>query len=110
MIEIYLPHHGCVPRSLEFLDANDLGLLKDPPAGGLAADVLRKGKIAFADNCARCHSSKKPDNLPADAEAQKKAWREFVLRDDFLKDNFLSDDERYPCSELGTHIARAAGT
>jgi hypothetical protein len=71
------------------------------------AGVLRKGKIAFADHCARCHSSKKPDNLPEEAEAQKKAWREFVLRDDFLTDNFLSDDERYSCSELGTHIARS---
>jgi hypothetical protein len=71
------------------------------------AAVLRRGKIAFADHCARCHSSKKPDNLPEDAAAQKKAWRDFVLRDDFLKDNFLSDDERYPCSELGTNIGRA---
>ena len=70
------------------------------------SEVLRKGKIAFADSCVRCHSSKKPDNLPADAEGQKKAWRELVLRDDFLTDNYLSDDERYPCSELGTHIAR----
>jgi hypothetical protein len=71
------------------------------------ADVLRKGKIVFADHCARCHSSKKPDNLPEDAEARKKAWRDFVLRDDFLTDNFLSDDERYPCSELGTNIGRS---
>src|SRR5207244_325139 len=70
------------------------------------ADVLRKGKIAFADHCARCHSSKKPDNLPEDAESRKKAWRDFVLRDDFLTDNYLSDDERYPCSELATNIAR----
>ena len=30
------------------------------------SDVLRRGKIAFADSCARCHSSKKPDNLPKD--------------------------------------------
>jgi hypothetical protein len=74
----------------------------------LTADeaVLRKGKIVFADQCARCHSSKKPDYLPEDAEARKTAWRELVLRDDFLADNFLSDDERYPCSELGTHIGR----
>jgi len=71
------------------------------------ASVLRRGKIAFADQCARCHSSKKPENLPADPEAQKNAWREFVLRDDFLTDNYLSDDERYPCSELGTNIARS---
>jgi len=69
-------------------------------------NVLSKGKIAFADHCARCHSSKKPDNLPEDAEARKKAWRDLVLRDDFLTDNFLSDDERYPSSELGTNIAR----
>src|SRR5439155_4735104 len=62
-----------------------------------------------ADHCARCHSSKRPENLPKDAEGQKKAWREFVLQDDFLQDNFLSDDERYPCSELGTHIGRAIG-
>ena len=73
-------------------------------------DVLRKGRIAFADHCARCHSSKKPENLPKDpqdVEGRKKAWRDFVLRDDFLTNNFLSDDERYPCSELGTHIARS---
>src|SRR4029077_11293324 len=57
------------------------------------ADVLRKGKIAFADHCVRCHSSKKPDKLPEDAEAQKKAWRDLVLRDDFLTDNYLSDDQ-----------------
>jgi len=71
------------------------------------ADVLRRGKIAFADKCARCHSSKKPDNLPQDAESLKKLWRELVLRDDFLTENFLSDDERYPCSEVGTHVGRA---
>jgi hypothetical protein len=72
-------------------------------------DVLRKGKIAFADSCARCHSSKKPETLPKDpqdVEGQKQAWRDLVLRDDFLADNYLSDDERYPSSELGTHIAR----
>src|SRR5262245_27135721 len=67
------------------------------------AAVLNRGKIAFADHCASCHSSKRPDPMPADAEAQKKAWRELVLRDDFLKDNYLSDDERYPVSELGTN-------
>ena len=33
-------------RSSEFLDTNDLGLLKDPPAGGLSADALRKGQAA----------------------------------------------------------------
>ncbi|MDB5336871.1 MAG: hypothetical protein JWN70_2490, partial [Planctomycetaceae bacterium] len=54
--------------------------------------ALRKGKIAFADHCARCHSSKKPEDLPKDprdVEGRKKAWRDLVLRDDFLTNNFL---------------------
>jgi len=73
-------------------------------------ELLRRGKIAFADNCAQCHSSKQPADLPSDPELRKGAWRQLVLRDDFLVDNYLSDDERYPLSELGTNAARAAGT
>ena len=39
------------------------------------------------------------------------AWfRESVLSPDFLDKNFLSDDRRYPVYQLGTNIARAAGT
>ncbi len=39
------------------------------------------------------------------------AWfRESVLSPDFLDENFLSDDRRYPVYQLGTNIARAAGT
>jgi hypothetical protein len=73
-------------------------------------DVLRRGKIAFADNCAQCHSSKRPPNLSGSADQQKEAWRQLVLSDDFLAGNYLSDDERYPVSELGTNAARALGT
>jgi hypothetical protein len=72
--------------------------------------VLQRGKIAFADNCARCHSSKQPPNLPTAPEQQKEAWRQLVLSDDFLTDNYMSDDQRYPLSELGTNAARAMGT
>src|SRR5215831_13678455 len=72
--------------------------------------VLRRGKIAFADNCAQCHSSKQPTNLPSDPEMRKEAWRQLVLRDDFLTDNYMSDDQRYPVSELGTNAGRAMGT
>jgi hypothetical protein len=72
--------------------------------------VLRRGKIAFAENCAQCHSSKQPTNLPSDPEARKEAWRQLVLRDDFLTDNYMSDDQRYPVSDLGTNAARAMGT
>src|SRR6266550_480798 len=115
-------HDGCPPNRALYLRMPDGFPLEDAiEAEGRGskngkdylttdADVLRKGKIAFADNCARCHSSKKPENLPKDpqdVEGQKKAWRDLVLRDDFLTNNFLSDDERYPCSELGTHIARS---
>jgi len=74
------------------------------------AAVLKRGKIAFADNCASCHSSKRPDPTPGDPEAQKKAWRELVQRDDFVQDNYLSDDERHPLSDLGTNAQRAMGT
>jgi hypothetical protein len=73
-------------------------------------DVLRRGKIAFADNCAQCHSSKQPAGLSDDPARRKEAWRQLVLRDDFLTDNYLSDDQRYPVSELGTNAGRATGT
>src|SRR5262249_34266632 len=33
-----------------------------------------------------------------------------VQRDDFLANNYLSDDDRYPVSELGTNAQRALGT
>ena len=74
------------------------------------AQVLTRGKIVFADNCAACHSSKRPNPMPSDPEQQKKAWRELVMRDDFLVDNYLSDDQRHPTSELGTNVQRALGT
>ncbi len=74
------------------------------------AAVLKRGKIAFADNCARCHSSKRPDPMPKDPAGQKKAWRDLVQRDDFLVDNYLSDDQRHPVSKLGTNAQRAMGT
>ena len=64
----------------------------------------------FADNCASCHSSKRPNPMPTDLRQQKQAWRDLVLRDDFLVDNYLSDDQRHPLSELGTNAQRAMGT
>src|SRR5688572_6686287 len=89
--------------------------LKDAPGGAayLTADnaTLNRGKIAFADKCAQCHSSKQPPAEIAADLARATAWyRESVLADDFLNRNFLSDDRRYPVSMLGTNIARAAAT
>ncbi len=89
--------------------------LRDAPGGAAAittdAMMLQRGKIAFADKCAQCHSSKQPPAEIASDLARATAWyRESVLADNFLEGNFLSDDRRYPVSQLGTNIARAAAT
>jgi hypothetical protein len=70
--------------------------------------LLRRGKLVFAENCAQCHSSKQP---PAGYQGSKIQWfRDAVLRKDFLEENFLSDDEKYPVSEIGTNAERALAT
>lgn len=89
--------------------------LRDAPGGAaqIPTDpaILQRGKIAFADKCAQCHSSKQPPADIAADLARATAWyRDSVLADDFLEKNFLSDDRRYPVSLLGTNIARAAAT
>jgi hypothetical protein len=69
-------------------------------------EVMKRGKIVFAENCATCHSSKQP---PADQE--KITWfREQVMQPEFFVDNFLSDDRRYPITKIQTNAARACGT
>ena len=90
-------------------------LLENAPDGGtfLTADAetLRRGKLAFADKCARCHSSKQPPREIATDRVKVEAWyRASVLSEDFPEENFLSDDRRYPVYQLGTNIARAAAT
>ncbi len=91
-------------RPLRLADApgGERFLTKDP-------EVLRRGKIAFAGACARCHSSKQPpEGLGGES---REAWmRDAVLRDDFAEGNFLSDDRRYSVRDLGTNFARAAAT
>ena len=89
--------------------------LEDAPGGKayLTKDqqILKKGKIAFAENCASCHSSKQPPvEIAADPEQAKEWYRESVLSDDFLEHNFLSDDKRKPVTEIGTNAARALAT
>lgn len=84
--------------------------LADAPGGAAYltkdAAVLNRGKVVFAQHCAECHSSKQPP-----AGADKKAWfAEAVLKPDFLDDNFLSDEKRYPVTKIGTNAARALGT
>lgn len=66
---------------------------------------VARGKTVFAENCASCHSSKRP---PADYDGQATDWfRKAVLADDFLDHNFLSDDVRHSVSEIGTNSERA---
>jgi mono/diheme cytochrome c family protein len=82
--------------------------LKDAPGGDeyLTKDleVLRRGALAFAEQCARCHSSKQPPAGTADAPGW---FRQAVAQADFLDNNFLSNDRRYAVSEIGTNIGRA---
>lgn len=73
--------------------------------------VLNRGKVVFADNCASCHSSKQPPTeIAVDPEQAKEWYRETVLSSDFLEHNFLSDDKRYPVTQIGTNAARSLAT
>jgi hypothetical protein len=64
-----------------------------------------RGGVLFLQECARCHSSKPAPKINNDGE------REAALID-FLKENYLADDRRYPVTDpdLGTNMARALGT
>lgn len=89
--------------------------LADAPGGKefITTDdaVMTRGKQIFAENCAGCHSSKQPPAGIDPSSAQEKAWfREAVMKPDFLKDNFLSNDRRYPLKTIETNSARAFGT
>jgi cytochrome c2 len=100
--------------------------LNDPPA------TVQHGKEIFADNCAACHSSKAPApppnaNLgvcigPNYLECWKRYWswtqtgdyrtkmRQIVEADDFLDDNFLSNDARVPVTLLQTNACSPLAT
>ena len=105
-----------MPAAEAFLKTLAPPRLADAPGGStyLTAEgdveVLRRGKIAYADKCAICHSSKQPPaGIAGTADAV--AWyRESVLDPGFLAGNFLSDDQRYPVTVVGTNIARAMGS
>ncbi|HHJ37918.1 MAG: hypothetical protein AXA67_07825 [Methylothermaceae bacteria B42] len=102
--------------------------LNDPP------EQVKRGKGVFAENCARCHSSKLPEkaftffpdhgcNGPNYLQCFNNYWnwtktdefkrqmRAIVLQDDFLEDNYLSNELRIPvtlvesntCSTLATN-------
>ena len=116
--------------ALFFLKSTDPHKLKDAPGGEqyLSKDAaqLTRGKVVFAENCARCHSSKLPPEVPAldptqgcagpdylscfnkywestKTERFKSEMRKIVLADDFLKDNYLSTELRVPVTLLETN-------
>ena len=89
--------------------------LADAPGGAayVTTDeaILNRGKLVFANNCAYCHSSKQPPAGIDPESGDGKAWfRTAVMQPDFLENNFLSTDKRYPLSKIQTNSARALGT
>jgi hypothetical protein len=102
--------------------------LKDAPNGAsyMTTDQakLDRGKIVFAENCARCHSSKQPANLCTptpdqpctsgeiiENSAEYFNWmRAEVQKPDFLDNNFLSTDRRIPITEMGINACSPLAT
>jgi hypothetical protein len=119
-----------------FLATTAPHLLKDAPGGPAYlkadSDQLTRGKIVFAERCARCHSSKLPESLPGldpggcagpgyldcwnkywaytKTEEFKKQMRAIVLRDDFLTDNYLSNEVRVPVTLMETNACSPLAT
>jgi hypothetical protein len=118
-----------------FLTTSRADKLKDAPKGNdylkdFNSEIVNRGKVVFAENCAACHSStnKLPPPPPnsgidsADCDGGgngpnyrqcwdrywqwtqtsdfKQAMVEIVKRDDFLKDNYLSNERRVPLDLL----------
>jgi hypothetical protein len=118
------------------LRAGQPNYLRNAPGGAkyLTEDgaTVQRGKVVFAETCARCHSSKLPD-LPAGLDLENAngknyltawnqfwAWtktepfkarmREIVLADTFLDNNFLSNELRVPSTLLQTNVCSPIAT
>jgi hypothetical protein len=122
--------------ALFFLASAQPDYLKNAPAGDkhleTNADILTKGKSAFAERCARCHSSKLPEKAYSffpegtggknylkqwnayfkwtQSDEFKTEMKQIVAKDDFLKDNFLSTDLRVPVTLLETNACSPLAT
>jgi len=89
--------------------------LADAPGGRkyltASPEELNRGKLTFARNCARCHSSKRPPAGVVPNSPEGRAWFEQeVMKSDFLDGNFLGSEERVPITEVGTNASRASAT
>ncbi len=122
--------------ALFLLKASSGHLLKNAPGGDSYLNKnnakLQRGKIVFAERCARCHSSKIPTPAPGldpggcsgknyldcwnrywawtKTEDFKSKMRAMVLRKDFLQDNYLSTDFRVPVTLLETNACSPLAT
>jgi len=123
--------------ALFFLATGKPDYLKNAPGGDryLSKDerTLNRGKVVFAENCARCHSSKLPEKTfsffpnggcvgPHYIECWNRYWawtrtaefkhaaRQIVMAGDFLDNNFLSTDQRIPVTLLETNVCSSLAT
>jgi hypothetical protein len=122
--------------ALFFLKATAPHKLKDAPGGGkyltTDAGVLLRGKEVFAERCARCHSSKLPSSVqgldphgcagPGYMDCWNRYWqwtktddfkremKQIVVADDFLENNYLSNDARIPVTLLETNACSTLAT
>jgi hypothetical protein len=122
--------------ALFFLKSTDGHRLEDAPGGDafLTKDkaVLDRGKLVFAERCARCHSSKIPSPAPGVdpggcagpgyLDCWNKYWSwtktaefksqmaKMVMADDFLTGNYLSSELRVPVTLLETNACSPLAT
>jgi hypothetical protein len=80
-------------------DVRDLGEQLDKEFG---AGSVARGKVVFAQNCARCHSSQPEPFTARDFREVSKNPKDKGIRIDWL-----GNDKPTPVSEVGTHQARA---
>jgi hypothetical protein len=119
-----------------FLRTTDPHRLADAPGGGafLTTDqrLLDRGKVVFAETCARCHSSKVPAMVepllpegcvgPNYMSCWNRYWEAtetppfkaemttIVTAPDFLDGNYLSNELRIPVTVLGTNACSPLAT
>lgn len=123
--------------ALFFLASAKPDLLGNAPGGRgyLSTDRARldRGKVVFAERCARCHSSKLPERTPSFFPGHGcvgpdylKCWNDYwawtktaefkremtriVRADDFLHENYLSTELRVPVTLLETNACSSLAT
>ena len=104
-----------VPNLAKFLMKMQGPKLAEAPGGAAYITqekaVMQRGKAVFAENCAKCHSSKQPPSNIATTQQQYLNWmRAEVQKTDFLENNFLSTEERIPIDVVQTNAARSLAT